>query len=104
MEKYNLIILTAVIIYIWNHSGFIFDLSKAVYKWLNPNKIYMGQPLQKPFGCAQCLVFWVTTIYSIAILSIPLIESLGVGVMFSLIAIVIDKIYIIFLRAINKIN
>jgi hypothetical protein len=100
----ELIIIIVSIIYIWNWSGFIFDLSKGIFKVLNPNKAYNGQPIMKPFGCALCMVFWCTILYSIFGLGLTLIISLGVGVASSIVSTLVDRLLGVTIKLINKIQ
>lgn len=98
----NLIIITLSITYIWNYSGFIFDITKLIYQKLNPNSKYMGQQLPKPIGCSMCMVFWTTFI--ISLLSVTLIYSLGIATLFTILSVFIDKLYGVLFRLINKIK
>ena len=98
----NILILTISIVYIWNHSGFIFDITKMIFKKLNPEKPYLGQPLPKPFSCYSCMTFWVNLVYALFYLNI--IYSLGIGVAASILAILIDKLLGLILKYINKIK
>lgn len=98
----NLLILTASIVYIWNHSGFIYDMTKMIFKKLNPDKQYVGQMLPKPFSCFTCMTFWIIFIYSL--FTYALIYSLGLAVLFSIIALLIDKLFYILFKIIHKIK
>ncbi len=96
---FNLLILVISIVYIWDHSGFIYSLTKFIYKKLYPNKPYMGQQLMKPFGCSMCISFWSVFIYSI--FCTTFIYSLGIAVGMSLLSTIINKL---FKNIINYIN
>lgn len=98
----NLFIITFAIVYIIDHSGFLIDFSKAIYKVLNPGKEYHYQII-KPFGCSLCSSFWVTLIYSL-IMGQSLIYSLGLAVVFGgFVSVIINKIIKLFFNIINKI-
>ncbi len=100
----EILIIIISIVYIWEHSGFIYDLSKLVYTKLNKGKQYMGQSLMKPFGCYTCMIMWITTIYYYTQIESNIIYSIGIGVLSSIIGIIVDKILMIILRIINKIE
>lgn len=98
----NLLILMLSIVYIWNHSGFILDVTKIIYQKLNPNSKYMGQSLPKPLGCSMCMVFWSTFI--ICLFNVTFIYSLGIATLFSILSVLFDKLYGIIFKLINKIK
>lgn len=98
----DLLIITASIIYIWNYSGFIFDLSRMLYERLNKDKTYKGQTIMKPFGCALCMVFWCVLGYALLIMKCSIIHSVGLGVLFSFVGMVIDLLIGRTLHLINK--
>ena len=100
----EILIIIISITYIWQHSGFIYDITKVIYEKLNKGKRYMGQSLPKPFGCYTCMTFWITTIYYYTQIESNIIYSIGIGVLSSIIGIIIDKLMMIILRMINKIE
>ena len=100
----ELLIIITSIVYIWEYSGFMYDLSKLVYTKLNKGKQYMGQSLMKPFGCYTCMVFWVTTIHYYAHIQSNIVYSIGVGVASSILGILIDKLMMILIRMIHRIS
>ncbi len=97
-------IIIVSITYIWNHSGFMFDFSKWVYKILNPHKPYNGQPLMKPFGCFLCMTFWTVLGYSIFGLELSIIYSLGISVASAILSLLVDKLLMVIIRGINLIK
>lgn len=86
MEILNLLIIVCSIVYIWDYSGFIFDLTKWIYKKLNKDKPYRGQSLPKPIGCTLCMIMWTVFIYGLLIMKCSVIHSVGLGVGFSILA------------------
>ena len=96
----QLLILTASITYIWEHSGFISDLSKGIYNYTHPKNEWMGQPLRKPFGCYICMTFWLS--FGILLFHTTVIYALGLGCAFAILASVINKIMKYFFKIINK--
>lgn len=100
MIAFELFIIIVSIVYIWEHSGFIFDVSKALYSKLNPDKVYMGQPMMKPFGCYSCIIFWTTFIYSF--FTFTFIPSIGIGVISSLFGMFMNKMIGKLIHLINK--
>lgn len=104
MQILNLFIIILSIVYIWNYSGFIYDLTKFLYKILNKDKVYKGSPLPKPFGCTLCMIMWTTTIYYYIQIQSNIIYAIGVGVASSILSMLIDKLMMILIRYINKIE
>lgn len=98
----NILILIFSIVYIWNYSGFIFDITKIIYIKLNPNKQYLGQQLPKPFSCYICMIFW--TVLAICLPNMTLIYSLGTATLSTIIGVITDKLYGVFFKLINKIK
>ena len=99
----KILILIVSIVYVYNYSGFMYDLTKGFYRLLNPEKPYMGQPLFKPIGCTLCMVWWITILYSILFLKLSIIYSLGIGVGSSIGSMLIDKVLGKVIDLINKI-
>ena len=98
----NLIIITFSIVYIIDFSGFIFNISKTIWKILNKNKEYQ-YTLIKPFGCSLCMTFWVTLGYCYLIINLSLIYSIGIAVLCGgFLTVIIKKIINIFYNKINK--
>lgn len=104
MRDMKILIIIISIVYIWQHSGFIYDISKFVYTKLNKSKIYMGQSLMKPFGCYTCMIMWITTIYYYIQIQSNIVYAIGVGVASSILGMLIDKLMMIIIRYINKIE
>lgn len=104
LQIYELLIIIGSIVYVWNHSGFIYDLSKAIYLRLNKGKSYMGQQLPKPFGCSLCMVFWITLIYGLFGVELTIIFSVGLAVASAIASVLFDKLLGIFFKLINKIE
>lgn len=104
MSILEILIIIVSIVYIWQISGFIYDFTKFLYTKLNKGRKYMGQPLPKPFGCYTCIIFWSTTIYFYTTVNSNLILSIGVGVLSSVVGMVVDKLMMLIIRAINKIE
>lgn len=104
MEILNLLIIVCSIVYIWDYSGFIFDLTKWIYTKLNKDKPYRGQSLPKPIGCTLCMIYWTTTIYYYIQIQSDIIYAVGVGVASSILGMLIDKLMMIIIRYIDKIE
>ena len=100
----ELLIIIISIVYIWEYSGFMYDLSKLVYTKLNKGKQYMGQSLMKPFGCYTCMIMWITTIHYYIQIQSNIIYSIGVGVASSILGMLIDKLMMILIRMIHRIS
>lgn len=100
---YNLVIMTFSIVYIMDHSGFLFSLTKFIYSKLNSTKEYLGQALPKPFSCSICMTFWMVLIYTIYY-DVPIVYSIGLSSAFALISSLVSKVLSIIIHFINKIN
>ena len=63
----NLFILTCIIVFIIDLSGFVDEMVKRVYyKYIKVGDYHTLIPKLKPLTCASCLNFWVGTIYILA--------------------------------------
>lgn len=98
----NILIIIISIVYIWNHSGFIFDMTKLIYKKLNPTKKYIGQSLPKPLGCYTCMTFWSILIYSL--FNITIIYALGIAVLSAILSVIFNNIFFVLFKIIDKIK
>ena len=96
----QLLLLTASITYIWEHSGFISDLAKGIYNYTHPKNEWLGQPLRKPFGCYICMTFWLTFI--VLLFNTSIIYALSLGCAYAITASVINKIMKYIFILINK--
>lgn len=99
----EILIITVAIVYVWEYSGFIFDLTKGVFKMLNPSKEYMGQSLPKPFGCSACMVLWVVLIYGLLYLKLSMVFIIGISVGCSFFSTLISKVLGKIVELINNI-
>ena len=86
----NIIIINFVIVWILNRSGFMFDFSKWLYGKTHKDKVWKGQFIGKPFGCALCMTFWITFIY--CLFSMSFIYSIGIACLSSLLTSLTSKI------------
>ena len=63
----NLFILTCIIVFIIDLSGFVDEMVKRLYnKYIKVGDYHTLMPKLKPLTCATCLNFWVGTIYILA--------------------------------------
>jgi hypothetical protein len=97
----NLIIITCVITYVQNHSGFMFDFTKWLYK-LSHKTPYMGQQLPKLLSCSLCQVHWITLFFCL-FSGLGVIYSFGLATAFAILSILVNKIIGVIIRLINKI-
>lgn len=104
MNIIEILVLITSIVYIWEHSGFMYDLSKFIYEKLNKGKRYKGQPIMKPFGCYTCMTFWLVGLYAFIAMDLSIILTIGVAVASSILGLLIDKLMGIIIRVINKIE
>ena len=60
----NLFILTCIIVFIIDLSGFVDEMVKRLYyKYIKVGDYHTLIPKLKPFTCSLCLSFWVGLIY-----------------------------------------
>lgn len=104
MKIFEILIIITSIVYIWEHSGFMYDFGKFLYTKLNKGKRYKGQPIIKPFGCYTCMIFWISSIYYYLTVDSNVIYAIGIGVGASIAGMIIDKILMLIIRIINKIE
>lgn len=98
----DLTLITFIIVYIIDFSGFTIDISKKVFKVFNPGKIYTFQ-LMKPFSCSLCMTFWTIVTYCICS-DYSILISLAYATFFGgFITVIINKIIRLFFEIINKI-
>lgn len=95
-------LLLFIITVIWDFSGVIYDLSKFVYKTLNPNKPYMGQSLPKIISCSYCIKFHTTWIYLILINDMNIIYGFAIASVFTFIGLLLVKLLKKLENRINK--
>lgn len=67
----NLLLLTTILIFIIDLSGFTQSIQYALKKWLKTNK----DIVIKPFMCSLCMTFWIGIIYALIMhsLTIPIL-------------------------------
>lgn len=102
----NLLIISWIIVYIVDLSGFREDCQRLIWRWLYPNVTYKEDWVLKPFFCSTCLVFWFGLLYIcitgftwylagyICLLSFltPVIKDLGILIR-DLVTKIIDLVY-----------
>lgn len=98
----DLLLITLIIVFVQNHSGFTYSLGKFIYEKAN-KKAYMGQPMRKIFSCSLCEVHWITLIYCL-IAGISVIHSFGLATIFAIFSLLLDKILMLIIKYINKIQ
>ena len=65
----NLLLITTILVFIIDLSGFTQSVQTFLKKWLKTNK----DIVIKPFMCSLCMTFWIGIIYLIAINQFTLI-------------------------------
>lgn len=67
----NLLLLTTIMVFIIDLSGFTQSIQYALKKWLKTNK----DIVIKPFMCSLCMTFWIGIIYALIMhsLTIPIL-------------------------------
>jgi len=97
-----IILINFICVYIVDYSGIVFDLSKFIWRMSHKNSVWMGQLIGKPFGCAQCLCFWISLIYLLCVTSF--IYALGIACLSAMLVLLTNKLIGFTLRMINKIK
>lgn len=71
----NLLLITAILVFIIDLSGFTQSIQHLLKKWLKTNK----EIVIKPFMCSLCMTFWTGIIYTIAInaFTIPMLAYIA---------------------------
>lgn len=98
----NCFLITFIVTTIYNISSFVTDVTKLIYEKLNPGKIWMGQPLMKPFGCSVCVNFWIISFY-LLFNGLTIIMSLSISCSFIFIETILKKLLQILNNEINQI-
>lgn len=57
----NLLLITAILVFIIDLSGFTQSVQRLLKKWLKTNK----DIVIKPFMCSLCMTFWTGIVYTI---------------------------------------
>lgn len=98
----ELLLLTFSIVYIIDHSGIVYEISKTLYTQLNKGKQYNGQIIPKPFSCSVCMTFWTTLIIMLCS-SISVIVTLALASCYSIASVVINRLLVQLFKLIDKI-
>lgn len=96
----NICLINFTITWILGYSGFLFDFSKWLYQIVN-KKIWTGQFIGKPFGCALCMTFWITLIY--CLFSYSILISLSIASLSGMLTYLTDKLIGVIIKLIDKI-
>lgn len=62
----NLLIITGIVCFIVDISGFVDTIKRWVWKWLFKDREYNDFEL-KPIDCSLCMSFWIGLIYLICV-------------------------------------
>lgn len=65
MTLLNLLILTNIIVFIIDNSGFIQEMETIIHRHFFPKYPKESIHIPKPFSCSLCLSFWMGLIYLI---------------------------------------
>lgn len=55
----NLLIITALVVFVIDISGFVEEMETIIARWLKVKKVH----IPKPFGCSLCTTWWTGLIY-----------------------------------------
>ena len=99
----NLFILTCIIVFIIDLSGFVDEMVKRLYyKYIKVGDYHTLIPKLKPLTCATCLNFWVGLIY-LLITSQFTITMIGYVCLLSFLTPIIGDILVMIKDVLNKI-
>lgn len=99
----NLFILTCIIVFIIDLSGFVDEMVKRLYyKYIKVGDYHTLIPKLKPLTCSLCLSFWVGLIY-LLITSQFTITMLGYVCLLAFLSPIIGDILVMIKDVINKI-
>lgn len=100
----NILMITFIVMYIIDKSGFIIELSKIIYEKTH-KKEWNGQLIGKPFSCSSCSSFWIITIYLLIVSNLSIITILMLSVVYSsIINLTLSRTYDIIIKIIFKIK
>lgn len=102
MQAINIIILTFVIVFVQNHSGFVHNMTQTLYEWIK-GKPYKGQPMRQLLSCSMCQVHWLSLFYCL-FTGVSFIHSLGIASLAAIGSLLVDKIIGVIIRLINRIQ
>ena len=97
----NIIVINFVVVWILNRSGILYDFSKWLYGRLYKDRVWKGQFIGKPFGCALCMTFWITFIY--CLFHTTFIYSIGIACLSALLSRLTNNIIKVVERLIERI-
>ena len=99
----NLFILTCIIVFVVDLSGFVDEMVKRLYyKYIKVGDYHTLIPRLKPLTCSLCLTFWVGLIY-LLITSQFTIMMIGYVCLLSFLTPIIGDILVMIKDVINKI-
>ena len=99
----NLFILTCIIVFIIDLSGFVDEMVKRLYyKYIKVGDYHTLIPKLKPLTCSLCLSFWVGLIYLLITLQFTII-MIGYVCLLSFLTPIIGDILVMIKDALNKI-
>lgn len=99
----NLLILTCIIVYIIDISGFVDEILKRIYdKYIKVGDYNQLKPKLKPFTCSLCSSFWAGLIYLIATAQLNIL-MIGYVCLLSSLTPIIGDVFILIKDALNKI-
>ena len=99
----NLFILTCIIVFIIDLSGFVDEMVKRLYyKYIKVGDYHTLIPKLKPFTCSLCMSFWVGLIY-LLITSQFTITMIGYVCLLAFLTPIIGDILVMLKDIINKV-
>lgn len=99
----NLFILTCIIVFIIDLSGFVDEMVKRLYyKYIKVGDYHTLMPRLKPLTCSLCLSFWVGIIY-LLITSQFTIMMIGYVCLLAFLSPIIGDILVMIKDVLNKI-
>lgn len=99
----NLFILTCIIVFIIDLSGFVDEMVKRLYyKYIKVGDYHTLIPKLKPFTCSLCLSFWVGLIYLLITRQFTIL-MIGYVCLLSFLSPIIGDILVMIKDVLNKV-
>lgn len=100
-QIFKCLLIVFIVVVVWDISGFITYLSKALFKMAHPASVWMGQMMRRPFGCSYCMVFHSSWIYLILICGYNVIYGLAIACFMTFVGSAMRKLLKYITRLIN---
>ena len=101
---FTIVMILTIITVIWDVSGFISNITKYIYEFTHPNKMWLGQPLPKILSCSYCIKFHSIWIYLIFICNTSIVLGLFIASVSSFVGILLKHLLTKLNNKLNNLN